>query len=313
MKKLFAFVFIIVLCLPVSAQEKVYFAKPIDSRGFIIEDHITFNKNIDNWGVTEYGKDFDKYTSYIRDIVKKYSSYSDTVREYYIKGWKDEFSRLTDIKPGSRFYISSKDHVWESEVNSYYINLDDEIYGGVMFYPFADFRARMMMPDYELLVCSPENKITIIDNKSETDKNTVDKFKSKLLPMVKDLTYTEWEGDNETKHKVTSIKDDEIKIFKGNFTGKDTEYLVSYIKRLNFDTFASAVFIMSGNGKIILKPSDLKSDFTYTKSIGTVDTDGDGVLEIIIESGYYEGAGYELLKYSKDGFIPIANGFNWGV
>ena len=313
MKKLFPLLFIIILCSHVSAQEIVYFAKPIDSRGFMIEDHLSFNKNIDYWGMTEYGIDYEKYISYVKDIVKKYASYNDTVREYYIEGWKDEFSHLTDIKPGSRFYISTKDKVWNAEVKSYYINLDDEIYGGVMFYPFADYRARMMMPDYDIVVCSPENKITGIDENGISDKKISNKIKSVLLPMVKNLTYTDWEGDTETKHKVTSIADDEVKIFKGNFTGKNNEYLVSYTKRLNFDTFASAVFIMNKDGKIINTPSELRSDFTYTKSTGTIDTDGDGMLEIIIESGYYEGAGYELWKYSKEGFIPIANGFNWGV
>jgi hypothetical protein len=70
---------------------------------------------------------------------------------------------------------------------------------------------------------------------------------------------------------------------------------------------------MNEDGKIKLKVSDLTKGFTYTKSIGIVDTDGDGMYEIIIESGYYEGAGFELLKYSNGEFIPIANGFNWGV
>jgi hypothetical protein len=313
MKKLIAVSFLLLLCMSIRAQEKVYFAKPIDSRGFIIEDHISSKNNIDFWGKPEYGMDYDKYTSYVRDIVKKYSSYNDSVREYYIEGWKDEFSHFTDIKPGARFYISSGDNVWEAEVNGYYINLDDEIYGGVMFYPIVDYKGRVKLPDYELVVCSHNKKISRIHNKGTADKNIGNTIKSKLLPLVKGLTYSDWEGDKEKKHKVKSIADDEIKIFKLNSAGEDDEYLVSYTKRLNFDNYASAVFIMDEDGNITAKPSDLTSGFTYTKSIGIVDTDGDGMYEIIIESGYYEGAGYELWKYIKDGFISIANGFNWGV
>lgn len=313
MKKLIPLLFILILNSHLSAQEKVYFAGKAGTMGFMIEDHITFNKNIDNWGKTEYGMDFDKYNTYVRNIVNKYSSYNDTVKEYFIEGWKDEFSHFTDIKPGTKFYISSGDNVTEAEVTGYYINLDDEIYGGVMFYAMAEYKGRVQFPDYNVLVCSRESKISRIDEKGISDKKITDKIKSTLLPMVKGLTYTEWENGKEIPHKVSSIKDDEIKIFKGNFTGKGDEYLVSYIKRLNFDTFASAVFIMNEDGKITLKPSELRSDFTYTKSIGTIDTDGDGMLEIIFESGYYEGAGFELLKYSNGEFIPIANGFNWGV
>ena len=313
MKKLFAVLFILSACTALSAQEKVYFAGKAGSMGFMIEDHITFNKNIDTWGVTEYGMDFDKYKTYVTDIVKKYASYNDTVKEYYIEGWHDEFSHFTDIKPGSKFYISSSDNVMEAEVTGYYINLDDEIYGGVMFYPMAAYRGRVQLPDYNVLVCSQSKKIGKIINKNIKDKDVIKEIKSRVLSLVKGLTYTEWEGDKEVPHKVKSIADDEIKIFKLNSEGEEEAYLVSYTKRLNFDNFASAVYIMDEDGNIKSKLSDLTSGFTYTKSIGIVDTDGDGMYEIIMESGYYEGAGFELWKYTKDGYIPIANGFNWGV
>lgn len=313
MKKLLPLLFIAVLCSSLSAQEKVYFAEKAGSMGFMIEDHITFNKNIDTWGITEYGMDFDKYYAYVRNIVKKYSTYNDTVKEYYIEGWKDEFSRFTDIKPGTKFYVSSSDNVMEAEVTGYYINLDDEIYGGVMFYPMAQYRGRVQLPDYKVLVCSQNKKMGKITNKSIKDKDVIKAIKSKVLSFVKGLTYTDWEGDKEINRKIKSIAKDEITIFRLNSGGQDQEYLVSYTKRLDFDNFASAIYIMDEDGNIKSKVSDLTKGFTYTKSIGIVDTDGDGMYEIIIESGYYEGAGYELLKYTKDGYIPIATGFNWGV
>jgi hypothetical protein len=313
MKKLFLALSLLVLCPAASSQEKVYFAKPVNSNGFIIEDHLSFRNNIDYWSKTEYGMDYDKYDLYINDILKKYASYNDTVKEYYIEGWHEEFSHFTDIKPGARFYISSNDNVWEGEVTGYYINLDDEIYGGVIFYPFIEYTSRVKLPDYELVICSQNKKISKIENKSTSNKEVRENIKRELLPHVKNLTYSDWEGEKEVKNKIKSIANDEIMIFKLSSKGQDQEYLVSYTKRLNFDNFASAVFIMDEEGEIKSKPSDLSTGFTYTKSIGIVDTDGDGMYEIIIESGYYEGSGYELLKFTKDGYAPIANGFNWGL
>lgn len=311
MNKLFYLLLMLVLCLQASSQEKVYFAGKAGAWGFMIEDHITYKNNIDYWGKSEYGIDFDKYTSYVRDIVKKYSSYNDTIREYYIEGWKDEFSHFTDIKPGTKFYISSEDNVVEAKVTGYYINLDDEIYGGVMLYPMAYYSGGV--PEYSVLVCSESKKIGKTVNKSIKDKGIIKDIKSALLPLVKGITYTEWEEGKEIRHKVKSIADDEITVFKLHSKKQDEEYLVSYTKRLNFDNFASFIFITDEDGEIKTKLSDLTSGFTYSKSIGIVDTDGDGMYEIIIESGYYEGAGFELWKKTKDGYIPVANGFNWGV
>ncbi len=143
--------------------------------------------------------DYDNYISYIKGIVKKYASYSDTVKEYYIEGWKNEFSKLTDIKPGTDMYFGAPGRVDQRTITGYYINIDDEIFGGVMFYPMAGYSGRVKLPEDEILVCTPGSKITKIDNKGITDKNTVDKFKTKLLPMLKDLTYTDWEGEQRNK------------------------------------------------------------------------------------------------------------------
>jgi len=320
MRKLLSVLFILLLCLQAGAQEEqVYLAGSIQSQdiqffGFIIEDHIAYKQNIDNWGKGDFGIIYENYINYIKDIVKKYSSYNDTVREYYIEGWKDEFSKLTNIKPKDRFFISAPDRVYEVNIEGYYINIDDEIGGGILFYPAAEYKARNSMPEYDILVCSPQVLKSKIDLTGITDKKTLDKFKSKLLPMLKNVKYSEWEQDRETWNEVTSIEDDDIKIFKGNFTGKDNQYLVSYTKRLSFDSFASAVLIMDENGKVILEPSPLiKSDFYYITALCTADYNNDGILELIIETGYYEGRGYELWKYTKEGHIIIASGFNFGV
>jgi len=271
-------------------------------------------QNIDNWGKEDFGINYENYVNYIKNIVKKYSAYNDTIREYFIADWKDEFSKLTNIKPNDGYFISSPDRIYEVNIEGYYINLDDEIGGGILFYPAAEYMARNSMPDYEILVCSPQVLKAEIDQTGITDKKTLDKFKMKLLPMLKNVKYSDWETGKEKWKEVTSITDDEIKIFKGNFTGKDNQYLVSYTKRLSFDSYASAILIMDENGKVIMEPSKLvKSDFTYITALGTADYNNDGIFEIIIEIGYYEGRGYELRKNTKDGHITIASGFNFGV
>ncbi len=320
MRKLLCVLILLLLCIQASAQEEqVYLARSIQSQdihfyGFIIEDHIAYKQNIDNWGKGDFGIIYENYINYVKDIVKKYSSYNDTVREYYIKGWKDEFSKLTNIKPNDGFFISTPDRVCEVNIDGYYIIIDDEIGGGILFYPAAEYLPRGLVPDYDILVCSPQIVKNNIDLTGITDKKTLDKFKSKLLPMLKNVKYSEWESDKEKWIEVSSITDDELKVFKGNFTGKDNQYLVSYTKRLSFDTYASAVLIMDENGKVIIEPSQLiKSDFTYITALGKADNNNDGILELIIETGYYEGRGYELWKYSKDGHVTIASGFNFGV
>lgn len=320
MRKLLSVLILLLLCMQVSAQEEqVYLARSIKSQdihfyGFIIEDHIAYKQNIDNWGKGDFGIIYENYINYIKDIVKKYSSYNDTVREYYIEDWKDEFSKLTNIKPNDRLFISAPDRIYEANIEGYYINIDDEIGGGILFYPAAEYLPRGLVPDYDILVCSPQVLDSKINLSGITDKKTLDKFKSKLLPMLKNVKYSEWELDNEIWKEVRSITDDEIKIFKGNFTGKNNQYLVSYTKRLSFDSYASAVLIMDENGKVILEPSQLiKSDFMYLTALGIADCNNDGILELIIEIGYYEGRGYELWKYTKDGHFTIASGFNFGV
>jgi hypothetical protein len=71
---------------------------------------------------------------------------------------------------------------------------------------------------------------------------------------------------------------------------------------------------MDGGGNVIKEVFSFNpSDFYYFWLYGIVDYNGDGIDELLIDSGYYEGNGYELWKYSPPGFIKIAGGFYWGV
>ena len=106
-----------------------------------------------------------------------------------------------------------------------------------------------------------------------------------------------------------------IKIMSGNFTGSGkNEYVVSYKKYVSFTEFASGLYIMDENGKILKEMfAFTPSNFNYTFLIGIIDVDNDGINEILTESGYYEGGGYELWKYNSKGFEIITQGFYEGA
>src|SRR2546426_1496351 len=118
---------ILLCCLRAFSQQPVYFAQSIGSKGIIIEDHITFHNNLDTWGKSQYGFNYEAYTNYMKDIARKYGNYSDSVREYFFTDYRPEFAKLTSIKPGDRFYFGTEKDVYLSEVTGYYMRMDDEI------------------------------------------------------------------------------------------------------------------------------------------------------------------------------------------
>ena len=321
---------VIVLFLFISAafsysQQPVYFAQSIGNKGIILEDHITFHNNLDTWGKSQYGFNYEAYSNYMKDIVKKYGTYSDSVREYSFTDYKPEFAKLTDIKPGDRFYFSTEKDIYLSKVTGYYMRLDDEIGGGNIFYallktPKESNEKDVSFDDYELLVATKNGNMSKLNHTGITNSAEIQKFKKTLMPLLKKVEVTDM-GDKKVWKKMTSISDDDLKIFKAPLTNAvDANgnlidlYLVSFCKALSFDDFASGIWIMDSKGKVLKEFSKLKEkDFNYTKVTSIVDTDGDGVYEIITTDGYYEGSGVGLWKYNKDHFDYIASGFAFGV
>lgn len=324
-----SFVTILFLCITAAQsfpQEAVYFAQSIGDKGIILEDHITTHNNADSWGKSQYGMNYEGYTNYIKDIVKKYSAYNDTVREYFLTDYKPEFEKLTNIKIGDRFYISSEKDVYLSEVTGYYIRMDDEIGGGNIFYelltnPKESNEADVSFSEYELLVCTKNGNMSKIDRTGITDASARNNFKKLIIPKLKKVKVMDPNSRANKWDLLLSIDDEDLKIFSApltNAAGSDGKLLplnlLSFAKAVAPTEFASGVWILDETGKVLKEFSKLKEkDFNYMKVTGIVDIDGDGIYEIITEDGYYEGAGYGLWKFNKDKFDYIASGFAFGV
>lgn len=326
MKTLVTILFLFITAAQSFAQEAVYFAQSMGSRGIILEDHITSHNNAGSWGKSEYGMNYEAYTNYIKDIVKKYGTYSDTVREYFFTDYKPGFEKLTDIKPGDRFYISSEKDVYLSEVTGYYVRMDDEIGGGNILYalltnPKESNEADVLFADYELLVCTKNGNMSKIDRAGVTDAATRNNLKKLIMPKLKKVKVMDPNNRANKWDPMLFIDDQDLKIFRAPLTnaiGSDgirlSLNLVGFTKSVSPTDFASAVWILDEAGKVLKEFSKLKEkNFNYMKVTGIVDTDGDGIFEIITEDGYYEGAGYGLWKFNKDKFDYIASGFAFGV
>ena len=71
---------------------------------------------------------------------------------------------------------------------------------------------------------------------------------------------------------------------------------------------------MNSDGKALAELSPLAvNNFTFSQPEMTVDFNGDGVLEIITNDGYYEGGGYNLHKFENGKFKTLTTGFMFGV
>jgi len=107
----------------------------------------------------------------------------------------------------------------------------------------------------------------------------------------------------------------ETKIFSGNFTGSGKpEYAVSLKQFVSFEAIASCIVIMDADGNILKELVPFKpADFNFSEIDCKIDVNADGMDEILIYTGYYEGGGYELWKYSGKRFEKITEGFFEGA
>ena len=303
-------IFLILSCYCCSQSETIYFGALLEDKSIILEDQYTFQKNQDSWGKSEYGMNYENYYKYIDNIVKSYvSNYNEIIYEYTLKFHVQEMDKLTNIKIGDKFYVASESGVYNSEVIGYRVDLEDMIGSGIVFYSLLN---KVSDDEQKIVLVSTSNTISKMFWEEISDKTTVNNIKKTLLSKVKHIKVTE--GEDAGK-KISSIKDDELTILKGSFTLKDAEeYLVSWCKRISFDSYACVTYVMDENGKIIKTVFKLREkEFYFTKASAICDINGDGICEIITEEGYYEGHGWGLWKFDGEELNLVTSGFYFGV
>jgi len=284
--------------------------------GVYVEDHVTPKKFTDFFGWdTVSGTGYDKYIDYCREMVKKYDNTMKKTNEYTFDEYEEGFDKLTNLKIGDKLYVSLTNGVFPGDVDKYVFDFEDEIGAGNIFYPVLNLPTTQVIPSNEIVIVSGYTNMSEINKDGITERMTIDHFKEIIMPYLKNVVATDYIDNKEIQKKIESIDDEEIKIFKGNFTGKsNNEYAVSYLKQLSFQTFATAIFIMNYEGEVLNKHFDLReSDFTYVRLDGIVDYNGDGVYELIIADGYYEGGGTGLYRLIGHNYKLVAYGFYFGV
>lgn len=297
---------------PVS--DTVYFGM-WNGKQIIIDDYYKYaaNEKLTN---DNTGEGYEKYGGDFKALLQKLGVYDEKKSEYYFEDFKPEFANYTNLRKGDNLYISTRSGVYPAEVTGFFINLDDMIGSGTVFYAAVNAPNGAKLDENEIVVCSFNNNMKPVNRTGITNQQMLDEFKGYLIPKLKGVKVQEYDDKgNESTHSLSSLKNDDIKLFEGNFTGKgNNEYLVSVNFRNDFTNFTSAVYIMDGSGKILAELSPLaKNNFTFSKADGIIDMNGDGVWEVITEDGYYEGGGYNFHKYKNGTFETLTTGFLFGV
>lgn len=294
-------------------SDTVFFGR-WDGKRLILEDYYKYSENEKK--MEQNPENYDLYGDKLKELVKKYSTYNEQNPEYSFKEFKPEFAQYTNLRIGDRVYVSAKSGVYAAEVSGYYMNFDDLIGAGAVFYAELRLPHDASLENDEIVVCSFNNNMKAVSTGGVTSQDVLDKFKSYLLPKLKGVKVTEYDDKGkETTKTLSKLANEEIKVFKGNFTSSgNDEYLVSVLLRNDFTNFTSAVYVMNAEGKILTELSPLAANnFTFSQPEMTVDFNGDGVLEIVTNDGYYEGGGYNFHKFENGKFKTLTTGFVFGV
>lgn len=285
-----------------------------DGKKIIADDYSKYSANEKFMDSTGMG--YELYGNDLKAIIGKYLKYDEQKYEYYFDDYKPEFEKYTSFKIGDKVFVSASSGVYETEVKGYYINLDDMIGAGTIFYAILYPPPAVKFDENEIVVCSFSSNTKPVNRKGITNKDVKSQFKAFILPKLKGIKKTEYDDKGkESVKQIKSLNDEEFKLYEGNFTGSgNNEFLVSVNLSNDFTNFTSLIFVMDGEGKILSEMTPLAANsFTFSQAEGITDINGDGIMEIITYDGYYEGGGYNLHKYNGGLFKTLTTGFVFGV
>lgn len=304
MKNLIIFILLIISFIEITeafSQPKkkkvdVYLCKN-DKKSIIIDENYSFIDSNYIW---------DERVKSMESLVKEYIG-KNRDNDYYFTEYKKWQKDFTGINMGEEFYVSTPSEVYKGKITGYKLWNNEPM--GYEFSPVIGIKKSIKEDtinyDNNIFICSKYKDISIINNKSIDDKEIFKKITAFLDEYTKKIVIDTETGVDESA---------EISVFEANFLNTDKkEYAVSYRKRIAFDRYASGIFIVNEIGKVAYNVVEFASEFNYYKLIGVVDYNGDGQYELLGESGYYEGLGYDLYQLKGDKYEVIASGFYWGV
>jgi len=254
-----------------------------------------------------FNDDWEKREKHTAAIIKKFGGAN--AHNFHFNTYKTDFSFLTKMSIGEILYLSTEDGVFGTKVTGYKIDMPVV---GYEFYPILERPSSAVYLeshwDKNIYVCSKNSSISPIKYTTNNETLSENAIKKTLKSFQKKISI-----DNQSESGIYS--EPEIRILSGNFLNSgEIEFAVSFVEQVSFEGFAGGIVIMNANGEIIKEMFELKpSDFYFNRIVGIIDVNGDGIEEILLENGYYEGHGYELWKYSAPSFLKIASGFYWGV
>lgn len=287
-----------------SLSENNIFIGKTDEVGILIEDNRTHQKDAEFKFEDQDG--FSNYIKYVKDLAAKYKGESEI--EVTFDNYMPEFDRITSLKPGDKLYIATKDQVLEGSVSRYFVNVDDEIGSGNMFYAIADLPNALLLQTDQPLIVSRDKIDSPINENKVTGSDVLNNAKKIIEPMVKDLKMEDYSGNNAGEVPV-KLDDEDFTILKDS-----DSYIVGFNKRIKFDSFTGMMFRMDNEGKVLETMYPFTpGDFGYMQLVGIIDLNKDGNVEYLVESGYYEGMGYLLYEFHAGKLNEVASGFFFGV
>lgn len=318
MKKIFSFtlIFLFFVGYVFSFNGNVYLGIAIEGKKILLQDHI-FANNESLWKENEYGSVYEDYMNYIEKFLSsKGYSLQDTNYLFFYE-YFPEFKKLTDLKIGEEFYLSTSKGIYAAVVTGYCFSPTDTYINGNIFYVVLEYKEKAQIDIDEPVIVSRYDKMTDLLLYPKIEKEIFDKYKNIITSSLsgKKVKIYDSDEDRDKFISIDSFEDESFRIFKGHFTDKDEEqYLINFSQKITFEFYANTSYIIDSDGNIVYRMVNLQDkDYGYFIVKGIADIDGDGLDEILADQGYYEGVGLYLYKFVGKDFIVIADGFIYGV